>query len=225
VYDENGLFDSVESDGVSISGFGLGLDLGGAYSFLDNKARVSLAFTDIGFISWSGNNSIQLQSPDIEVRITPGKNLQDSEGETINDQITALTDDLREAINFKDSGKNGRSTSLHTNMNIGLEYEVWTNNLSVGLLYSTFLAKTQTLTDLMLSANYKPAKLKWLSAALSYSFINSEFNTVGLALHITPGKGLNFFVGSDYCFPHVNKDFLPTSGKAANFQMGFSIPL
>ncbi|GHT32271.1 hypothetical protein AGMMS49574_15450 [Bacteroidia bacterium] len=60
---------------------------------------------------------------------------------------------------------------------------------------------------------------------MSYSFIHNKFNTVGLALHITPGKGINFFLASDYLLPHVSKEFLPVTSKAVNFQVGFSIPL
>jgi hypothetical protein len=224
-YNEDGLFDSVESDGVSLSGYGVGLDLGAAYSFLDNKAHLSLAFTDIGFIAWPGSNSMNLAAPDTEINVTPGDYTINSEGENINDQISTAVDDLKRAINFEESGQGGRNTLLRTNMNVGLEYEIWQNNMSLGLLSSTYFGRSQTLVEFTLAANYQPAAIKWFSGALSYSFIHNKLNTVGLALHITPGKGINFFLASDYLLPHVSKEFLPVTSKAANLQIGFSIPL
>jgi hypothetical protein len=225
VYDEEGLFDSVESDGIGLSGYGLGLDLGAVYKLLDNKARVSLAVTDLGFISWGGGNSINLTTPDVQTTVTPGDYTFGSDDSSLADNFESSVDDIMEAINFKESGKKqGRSTMLRTNVNVGLEYEVWADNLSVGLLSSTYFAH-HIDTEFTLSANYNPVDIQWLSAALSYSFIYNKFNTVGLALHLAPKKGLHFFIASDYLIPRVSKEFLPTNSKAANIQFGLSVPI
>jgi hypothetical protein len=221
-YDADGDFEFFKADGVGISGYGLGFDLGGAYSLLDNRARVSLAFTDLGFISWSADNSVNLTSPDTEVHLKLG-NYTIGEENTGN-QLGSVEDDLKEAINFKENSKKGRNTSLRTNMNIGVEYEVWEKNLSVGLLSSTYFG-INTISEFTLSANYMPAQLRWLSAAVSYSFVHNKFNTVGLALHLTPRRGVNFFIASDYLVPQVSGEGLPINNKAANLQFGISIPL
>jgi hypothetical protein len=237
-YDEDGIFDSVENDGFGISGFGLGVDLGAAYSFKNmsqsvsnesmqnilSRLQASLAFTDIGFISWNAANSMKLSTPSQEVTVSP-------QDRVISDMMDEYFDDImnnfEEAINFKEtgSGNGGKSTLLYTTMNVGLEYEAWVNNLSVGLLSSTRLLGSQTMTELTLSGNYNPEKVKWLAATLSYSFMHNNFNSVGLALHLAPTKGLNFFIASDYWIPKVNKEFLPTTSKAMNIQFGLAIPI
>jgi hypothetical protein len=222
-YKDTGMFDGFDFDlkKAGLSGFGMGFDIGGVYRLLDNKAGVSLAFTDIGFISWSESSSKHLKSPETEIRITPvSGNIEG--GNSLNEQINSVKDDLQEAINFKESGSGGRTTSLRTNMNIGFEYEVWEKNLSVGLLSATYFNHGNTLSEVTLSANYNPVDLDWLSGALSYSFVHGN---MGLALHLTPRKGVSFFVASDFLFPHVNKDFILTSSKAINIQFGFAIPL
>ncbi|MDR0748456.1 MAG: DUF5723 family protein [Tannerellaceae bacterium] len=238
VYNEDGIFDSIESDGFGMSGFGLGADLGAAYSFKNlsqsvsnesmqnilGRLQASLAFTDIGFISWKEANSLKMSTPGHEVTVYP-------KDQVISDMMDEYFDDLlndfEESVNLKEtsSGKNGKNTLLYTTMNVGLEYEAWTDNLSVGLLSSTRLTGTQTMTELTLSGNYNPEKIKWLATTLSYSFMHNKFNSIGLALHLTPGKGVNFFIASDYWIPKVNKEFLPTTSKAVNVQFGLSIPI
>jgi hypothetical protein len=224
-YNKDNMFESVDfdKDAISPSGYGAGLDLGVAYRFLDNRMNVSLAFTDIGFIAWSKNSSMILKSPETEVRITPGEVSIESDG--MNEQLTSIKNDLQETLNFKDNKPSERNTFLRRNMNVGLSYEVWKENLSIGLLSSTYVSPSHTMTEFTVSANYNPATINWFSAALSYSAIHNQFNTVGFALHLTPSKGICFFLGSDFLIPHVNKEFIPTSSKAANFQIGFSIPL
>jgi len=221
-YNDKNQFKSIKPGGAGFSGIGTGLDIGGAYKFLDKRAQVSMAFTDIGVIFWQKDNSMYLKTPETEVRISPDQlNLEKG---NLSDQIQTITDDLRETINFKESEKSGRSTALRTNMNIGLAYEVWKKNMSVGLLSSTYMGYGNTLSELTLSANYNPDKIRWLSAAMSYSFLNN-LNALGLALHLAPSQGFSLFVGSDFLLPHVNKDFFPTSSKAINFQVGIAVPM
>jgi hypothetical protein len=236
-YDEDGIFDSVEWDETfGFSGFGLGLDLGAVYSFKNlsqsmsnesmqnifSRLQASLAFTDIGFISWKEGNTMKLSTPDHEIVVSPQDKVITG---AMDDYFDDIVNDFEEAINFKETGSGGKSTMLYTTMNVGLEYEAWANNLSVGLLSSTRLMGSQTMTELTLSGNYNPEKIKWLATTLSYSFMHNQFNSVGLALHLAPSKVLNFFIAGDYWVPKVNKEFLPTTSKALNIQFGFSIPI
>lgn len=237
-YDDD-QFDGLDFDSFGLAGFGLGFDLGGVYDFKNmsenisdetfseilSRTKVSLAFTDIGFISWSGSSSLHLVSPDEAIEITPESNW-DGDGKSFEDHLTDVMDEFEEVLNFKDgpdAGK-GRSTSLRTNMNIGLEYEAWKDNLTVGLLSSTQFGKYHTTSEFTLSANYNPNK-SWFATTLSYSFVHSKFNTFGLAIHLAPSKGLNLFIASDYIIPHVNKEFIPVTSKAVNVQFGFTVPI
>jgi hypothetical protein len=225
-YDEDGLFETVEVDNIGANGYGLGLDLGAVYAISD-KAKVSLAVTDLGFISWSAANSTDLKAPETEISVSPGDYSSVDEGEfDFDENLTSSIDNIKEAINFKQSGNaQGRTTGLYTNVNAGFEYIVLPEQgLSAGLLSSTRFGNA-ILTELTLSANYNPARLQWLSAALSYSFISSGFDSFGLALHIAPKRGIHLFVASDYLVPKISSQFLPVSSKAANFQLGIAIPI
>jgi hypothetical protein len=223
-YNEDGLFETIEMENLGVNSYGLGVDLGAVYKVLD-KTKVSLAFTDIGFLSWSGANSINLKAPETQITVTPGEYSSGEGNFNFKENLDTAIDDIKEAINFKESGKaQGRTTMLRTTMNVGIEYDVLPGNLSAGLLSSTRIGSVIS-TELTLSANYNPAKIKWLSAALSYSFINSGFDAFGLALHIAPKQGLHFFVASDYLIPKVSTQLLPVNSKTANIQFGLSIPI
>ncbi|MDR1200477.1 MAG: DUF5723 family protein [Tannerellaceae bacterium] len=238
-YDEDGIFDKAKwNENFGISGFGLGVDLGAVYRFetlsqsISNKSiqnilgklQASLAFTDIGFISWKEGNSMKLSTPSHEVVISPRDRVIT---EMMDEYFEDLLNDFEEAVNLKEtaSEKGGKSTALYTTMNVGLEYEAWGNNLSVGLLSSTRLVGSHTITEFTLSGNYNPEKIKWLATTLSYSFMHNKFNSIGLALHLTPSKWINFFIASDYWVPKLNKEFLPTTSKAMNIQFGLSVPI
>ncbi|MDR1257759.1 MAG: DUF5723 family protein [Tannerellaceae bacterium] len=224
-YDENGLFESVEDDLSGVGGFGLGLDLGAVYNVFD-RAKVSLAITDLGFISWNKSSSINLKTPETLVTVYPGgESAMIEEDFDFKESFDSSIDDIKESINFKGSSSNeGQVTTLYTTVNAGFEYEVLPGNLSAGLLSSTYLGM-KTETELTLSANYNPARLRWLSAALTYSFMYGRFNTCGIALHLAPSKVIHFFVAGDYMVPTISGQFLPVRSKAVNVQFGFAIPI
>ncbi|MDR1937330.1 MAG: DUF5723 family protein [Tannerellaceae bacterium] len=223
-YSETGVFETIELESIGATNFGLGVDLGAVYAISD-RARVSLAFTDLGFISWSAGKSVNLKAPETQVVVKPGEYSSAESNFNFKENLNTAIDDIREAINFKESGQaQGRFTTLTTTVNAGLEYEVLPGSLSAGLLSSTYLG-SNIASELTLSANYNPASIKWLSAALSYSFIHTRFNTFGLALHIAPSKVLHFFIASDYFIPKVSPEFLPVSSKAVNIQFGLAVPI
>jgi hypothetical protein len=224
-YDENDLFESIDTDLSGVGGFGLGFDLGAVYKLLNDKLRVSLAFTDLGFMSWSGSSSVNLKTSESLVTVTPGQGSAINDDFDFNETFDTAIDDIREAVNFRESsGSKGNTAVLHTTVNAGAEYDVLPGNLSAGLLSSTYLGSNLG-TELTLSANYNPVKLKWLSAGLSYSFMHGKFNTIGAALHLAPRKWIHFFIAGDYFMPHVSSEFLPVSSKAVNIQFGLAVPI
>ncbi|MCD7972303.1 MAG: DUF5723 family protein [Candidatus Azobacteroides sp.] len=233
------VFDDFDIDGgLGVAGIGLGFDLGAVYDFkgiaenmsnnnmaeILRKTKISLAFTDIGFVSWFGNHTVKQTSSDID-KVVSAKDYNDDT--PLGDRLDDIIDDFENILDFKrdNESNKGYSTRLFTTMNLGLEYEVWENNMTAGLLSSTQFGKYHTNTEFTLSANYHNPQREWLAATLSYSFIHSYFNTFGLAIHLAPRKGINFFLASDYIIFHVNNQFIPTSSKAVNFQIGFSIPM
>lgn len=232
-YDEEGKFDGFDYDSeFSISGYGFGLDIGGEYSlsgFADvlpilEKFKVSASFNDIGFIAWSKKNALMMTSPETAVILAgaaPGA--PSPEDPSLEKQLDNLLDNLERAIDFQEDEAKSHTTTLRMSMNWAVEYEILKDKLSAGLLSSTYFNHSHTQTELTVSGNYMP--LDWLAASLSYSFMYSDFKTFGFALHLAPSKGLNFFLAGDYIIPHVNSDWIPTSSRGVNAQIGLSIPL
>lgn len=223
--DETGNFDGFDFGDFNMPGIGAGLDVGAVYDFKDvlpvlNGLKASFALNDIGFISWSKEGSLDLYSPDTEVTITPNDYTIDDT--SLSDIFEDAFDDIKEATNLRGDNKS-RTSMLRMNMNAGLEYEVLKSKLSVGALYSARLGNYYTASEFTFSGNYRPCP--WFATSLTYSFMHSKFDTFGFAMHLAPTKGLSLFLASDYTIPHVNSDFIPTTSKALNFQMGISIPL
>ncbi|MCD8081516.1 MAG: DUF5723 family protein [Bacteroides sp.] len=238
VFDEDQIFDTYEwKESFGIPGMGMGVDLGATYALsglseltnndtwsdILNRLTVSVAFTDLGFISWSKGNSSHLYSSLEDEVITGNFNIDFDDSTSLEDDIDKIKDKVEEIIEFKEGEAKSRTTSLRTNMNFGLEYEILKNKLSAGVLSTTYFNSSHTLTEATLGLTYRPAS--WVETAISYSFVHSKFDTFGFAVNFVPARGVHFFLASDYIIPHVNSEFMPVTSKGINLQMGFSIPL
>ena len=104
-----------------------------------------------------------------------------------------------------------RTTSLHSTVVIGAEYELLDKWLAIGALSTTRFTKPKTQTEITLSANIRPKS--WLNAAISYSMIQSAGKSFGLAVKLGP-----LFIGTDYMF-------FGKSTKTVNGFVGISVPL
>ena len=131
-YADDGTFDnSFDIDGVSLAGFGLGFDVGVVYdlghlsdkvendklSEIMKKTKVSMAFTDIGFISWGKNSTVKFETPEINKTI-PNKDY--ARDESFYDRMDDLMSDFENILYLTegDEQKTGKTTALSTNMNI-----------------------------------------------------------------------------------------------------------
>ncbi len=220
--------DGFDFEMKGLPGYGLGLDFGAVYDVQSvfpmlSGLKVSAAVNDIGFIKWTTGNSLDISSSMEEVILDPSS-MNNQDGKSIQEVFDDMFDDLRKAVDLNQVGpRKGRSTSLRATMHLGAEYEFIKHVLSVGALYSSRFGNYNTTHELTLSGNYQPKY--WLGISGSYSVVHSNFDTFGMALHLAPRKGITFFVASDYVIPHVSTQFLPTSSKGVNVQLGFSIPI
>ncbi|MDR2955641.1 MAG: DUF5723 family protein [Prevotella sp.] len=226
-YNENGNFDGFDFDGFGMPGYGAGLDIGAVYQLKDivpvlEGLKVSAALNDIGFIAWNKNNSVNLHSPETVVEVRPSQ-YENQNGSSLSDVLDNAFEDIKEAVNLKEDGRSGRTTALRMNMNLGAEYEIFKNKLSVGALYSKRFGNYFTTSEFIASVNARLCP--WISTSLSYGVVHSKFDTFGLAIHLAPTKGLNLFIASDYAIPRVSSDFIPTTSKGVNAQFGISIPI
>lgn len=207
-------FDNFDFDGFGLGGSGFGIDLGATYKLLPNLT-LSAAVVDLGFISWSGANT---------VTGTAAANYKFSGFDITSgdDAADDLLEDFGKLTRFEQVESKSRTTSLRTTINVGGEYAFLNNTLSVGLLSSTQIRSTDTFSELTASGNWRP--LSWLAATVSYSFVHSKFKTVGCALNLSP-SWINMYIGTDYILGKVTPQFVPISQKCANIYFGLGIPL
>jgi hypothetical protein len=216
----------------------LGIDIGGSYALAglklpDNKlgeilrnVTVSGAFNDIGFISWKQrNNNIELESVLNNQIITGNFELDPDGGEddNIENQLDEISENLEEIMDLKGGNVAKRTTYLRMKMNWEIEYEFIRDKVFAGLLSNTQFNASSPVTELTLSGTYRPAT--WFAFVLNYSFIHSKFNSFGTAIHFAPKAGLHLFVASDYLIYHMSPQYLPTSSKAVNFNLGIVVPI
>lgn len=220
--------DGLDTDGVGLNGFGLGLDLGAVYEFKDcslswlNGMKASLALTDVGFISYG--NKIVAESSGKTFTFDGFNNtaVKTGSGTTINDKTDEISDKLADFANLESKPEESGGSTTHglgATLRFGLEYPLpMYNKLKFGFLYTHRYGDIYAWSEGRLSANYAPAK--WIDGGINLGF--SSFTTeMGWIVNIHP-KGLNFFVGMDYMMGKTGKSMIPLDSNVS-LNLGINI--
>ena len=207
---DSGYIDDIDFDSPGISGYGLGLDLGASYN-LFGCINLSAAIIDLGFINWT-KSSTTIATTNSEHDYGDFANSGSDEYDPDNTEAGDVFDfDL---IQFQtEENAKSRSTSLRSTLNLGAEYTLLNNKLGFGLLSSTQFTQPEAYSELTISANYRPKN--WFGVSLSYSFLHSDFETLGIGLKLG-----SIFIGSDYLMTKSLGD-----ANRANVYLGVSVPL
>ncbi len=218
-YDENGNISGLDLSGFGIAGFGLGFDLGAIYR-INEAATVSLAITDIGFISWNGCSVAENRNQEFIYNGFDNIGVEDNPdgSNDFEDAAEEIGDSLEDLINFKDSGEKGETTSLYTTIRAAGEYGILNNKISFGLLASVRVGAPRVWGEGMVTANFRPCS--WFNAAVNGSFSNIR-SSMGATLNFHP-KAVNFFIGTDYILAKFSKQMIPVNAAKFNFAMGLS---
>ena len=229
-YDEKGIFDEFDYDAkFNPAGYGGAVDLGVEYGLFFNRLKISAAVTDLGAVKWDKSNTVALRAKG-EGEYDPSEIITSFDSNNngtpkLEDQLEDQFNKLKEVADLKEDPSviESRTTRLRTNVLLGLEYEIISRKLSVGFLHTTRFATYQNVSENTLSLNLQP--MRWLGLTGSYSFNHSAYDAFGAAIHIAPPFGLNLFIAADYVTPHINSDFIPTTAKGTNIQVGLTIPI
>lgn len=189
------------------NGGGFGIDLGAEATFFNDRLRASAAITDLGFISWGKNTTVNANMSAGVTYRGYDFNVQD---------VDLETDDFTMSVN---GTSKGFSTRLNTSLNLGAEYTFLEDRISVGILSHTLFGHNATLSELTISGNFRP--LSWLSASVSHTFLShNRFGVFGFALNIHP-TGFNLFLGTDFIGLKVAKGIpVPVNMSSMNLYMG-----
>lgn len=208
-------------DGLGVSGFGLGLDLGAEYEVIEGL-KVSAAVKDIGFISWKNNYLLKQRKStftfdgfhDIAIKSDDSK-----PGELLDDKMDGYADQLSDFMALNNEGDTGsKSTTLAATISLGGEYTLpMYQALSAGLLFQQRINGPFSWTEGRVSANWKP--LSWLNGGMNFG-VGTFGASAGWIVNFHP-KGFNFFVGMDHILGKMTKEMVPLSSNAS-FSMGMA---
>ncbi|MFI3286567.1 MAG: DUF5723 family protein [Rikenellaceae bacterium] len=202
-------FDGLEFEPkIQVVGYGAGVDFGVNYNLLE-ELSLSLAVTDLGFISWEGDQTISAEA---------SSNYTFS-GYNTSDENSLSDFDIDELLRFKSVEAEDRKTSLNTQINAAVEYRFLDDKMAAGLLYSSIFRCNYTKNEITSLVSFRP--LEYLTANVSYAFIGKQ---IGAALNIHT-NWINFFVGADYIPTSLTPQYLPIKAANFSFYSGIGIPL
>lgn len=207
-------------DGIKVddfnpyNGFGLAFDLGAVYTF-DQDWEFSLAFTDLGFISWSENM----------LATTDGLKSADSDTFAFNvdnsDSWDKFVDNLSNLYQLEDKGNTGgRTTGIGATMNAGAQYTLPAyRKLKFGLLNTTRINGDFSWTEFRLSANVEPVKCFSAGVNVGMGTFGASFGWI-LNFKTT---GFNLFLASDHTPGKLAKQYAPLNSNM-NLNFGINFP-
>lgn len=219
--DEDQSISGVNLESPKPGGSGIAADIGALYSPMD-KLRISIGIIDLGTIGWNKQN-IKKASSSGSFEFDGINDIGSENGEDADKQIKDMKDDLLEIVSFKEKEVTGNEMKgLSPTINLGAEYDVYKDKVSVGMLFSTRFMENGQYSELTGSANYHPSDMFNFSG--SCSVLQGRKKTLGFAIGFCP-KFINFFVACDYTILKVSPQFIPINTSTTNFQIGLSVPL
>lgn len=224
--DTDNMMNRVFSQVRGFAGFGMTVDLGAEYVFLE-RFKFSAAILNLGFMNWNAKNTFvsrseaSYQFDGMQYSFNPDTDRWETEG-------SGADFDLEKLLKFQ--GDYGKAvTKVYPAFVLGAEYDIFGNNLlGAGALFTHRRNEFYKRTEGSLAVTVRP--IEWFTASLSYCIGNYKnigdnfFNSFGLALNFHTGW-INFFAGTDFMVFKVNPEFIPVGQKVFNFTVGLSVPL
>ncbi len=197
----------------NIKSGGFAVDLGAEVRLLDERLKVSGAITDLGFICWGKNSTVNADM----------KGFFNYEGVDF-DSGDAIADNDFNATMTQSTGK--YASRLNCSLNLGVEYNILNNHIAFGLLSHSKFCQTFSYTELTASVNFRLGH--WFTTTLSHTFLNyNKLGIFGFAINAHPA-GLNLFLGVDYIglsYAKMDNVSVPKTMKSLNmyFGLGFNL--
>ncbi len=215
-------FDNIEV-GDPIGGFGMAFDFGATYKVRDDL-ELSLALLDLGWISYKNavKGGMAMEPWEFNgFHNIPFDSDNAQPGQSIEDQIDNLTDDLEDLFKMKVAGEDKHTKALGATLNIGALYTFpYYNKLKFGFLESTRINGRYSWSEGRFSANVSPVKC--FDASISYA-ISSFGSSFGWMLNFHT-RGFNLFLGTNHQFFKVTPQFIPVNNANMNVSLGINFP-
>ncbi|MBR3677467.1 MAG: hypothetical protein IKL60_00985 [Alistipes sp.] len=197
----------------NVKSWGLGLDFGFEFRFLEDQLKVSVGVNDLGFIRWNRASTINAMGN--AGFMYEGFNLSTNEAKVDHNFAATMT-----------APTGAYTTRLNCSLNAGIEYNILQNHIAFGLLSHTQFCQSHTRTELTASVNFRIGR--WLSTSFSHTFLNgNEPGVFGWAVNVHP-TGFNLFLGADFIdtrFAVYNGMAIPKMLSSANVYVGVGFNL
>lgn len=200
---------------------GFALDLGVKVDFLE-YFTASAAVLDLGSVKW--NSGFVATTPKTAWTFAGFERLKVlGDDSSLEDQVTAATEDLFDAFNFtKSAAQDVKSVPLTATAHLGIEARMpFYDRLSFGLLGTRRFGGDYSWTEARVSANVAP--LNCLAFSCSYAL--SDFgSSLGAALNMHFGV-LSLFAGLDSFLPllNVTPQHIPIDNWNTNMTIGLNL--
>ena len=212
--------DDIETDGLSVSGFGLAIDLGAEYR-LNDEWKFGASLQDIGFLSM-GHNYVATTEGTFESNDYVFDANKEADN-NIKSTFSAMSDDVRNLFQLHhDESKDGsRTTMLGATFRATAEYAApFYESLTFGLMNTTRIQGCYSWTNFRLSANVNP--VKWFSASGTIG-AGSYGCSLGGMLNFKANKGFSFFIATDHAIGKMSEEGIPLSSNGS-VSMGMNFP-
>lgn len=212
--DDNGTYtlSDLSPEPYKPAGYGFAVDLGATYDILHNL-QVSVAVTDLGFISWDK----KYNSTGRSVKSMEFTGVQIENGETLEQPDFDMN-----LLEFTPAEAQGASKSLNASLNAGIQYKVWRDKIGIGLLYTARFWEFKTRHNLTGSVNFQPAR--WFTLTGSYTVIDNRGGSVGLAMNLSP-SWINFFIATDLLTVKHTPQWVPIKKSSVHLSLGLGVPI
>lgn len=218
----DGAISGFSLNNINVAGYGAGIDLGATYQTPVEGLKVSLAVVDLGFISWNTNAMAKTDSKEFSFKGFQDISGGGSQNRPIDEQVNDLKNQVMALFKFyPEVGSSRITTSLRTTLNVGVEYDLVPDIFSFGLLSSTRFTDVFTLSELILSANYRPCS--WFNMAVTGDFSNVA-TSFGAIINLCP-KFINFYAGVDFMLTEITPQFIPMRSGSPMVSIGLNVPI
>lgn len=216
---------------VKAAGYGGAIDLGATYKPIKNL-QISLAVTDLGFICWNGSKHGISGNKKYQGTTYTFDQIKQFDAQQVVDTITSFFTDLYESVIRTDGdSEKGFTTMTNVKLNAGVDANFWDNRVGVGVFSRTSFYGGRVYEEVTLGAAFRP--VNWFNLAASYSFVNGNWNSVGVGLNLMPYDGLSLTLTTDYIpFTYAHTADMGIKGtdipapykvKSVNFAFGLNI--
>ena len=187
--------------------WGVAFDFGSIYYNDDYNLTYHASITDLGYIRWKSDVNKVEQTNDFEYRGPQGADIEDYIGD--------ITDSIVNMYLQNRGDHDPYFYWLSPKLYLGATYK-WKPKIEFGAMTKTRFFQNRLIPSATISANVKP--LKFVSFTLSYSYLNNNFNNIGMGLSLR-GKHTQFYLLTD----NFSSGIWPLAARGFNLRFGFNI--